>query len=195
MARNPLAPFSTGSVLGRADPLTLLHREMNRLFEDVYRDVPAEDQTAGALRRIVGASMNVSETEAAYRVTTELPGVKEEDIEIRLDEDVLTIRGEKKFERHEGDEKENFHFTERAYGSFQRSMRLPTPVDPDKIEASCDSGVLTITLPKTERAERSRRIQLGKGGGQIEGQKTQKNEDAQQQTKTAEDGAPVSPTT
>ncbi len=188
MARNPLAPFGTGSIFGGADPLTSLHREMNRLFDDVYRGVPAEDQGAGAARSIISASMNVSETDDAYRVTAELPGVKEEDIDIRLDEDVLSIRGEKKFERSEGDEKENYHFVERAYGSFQRSMRLPTPVDQDKVEASCDNGVLTITLPKTERAERSRRIQLGKGGAQIEGKQAQPDQGEQQSSETSGEG-------
>lgn len=190
MARNPLAPFQTDSVLGRADPLTLLHREMNRLFTDLYRDIPAEDQGSGASRRMISASMNVSETEGAFRVTAELPGVKEEDIEIRLDEDVLTIRGEKKFQHEEGDEKENYHFTERAYGSFQRSMRLPTPVDQEKVEAVFESGVLTITLPKIERAERSRRIQLRKEEPQIEDQKAHPSKAKQKPEKSTGDGAP-----
>ena len=71
--------------------------------------------------------MNVSETDKEIRITAELPGVTEQDIEVSLDDDVLTIRGEKKFERK--DDKENFHFVERSYGTFQRSLRLPYAVN------------------------------------------------------------------
>jgi HSP20 family protein len=104
----------------------------------------------------------VSETDKEIRITAELPGVTEQDIDVSLDDDVLTIRGEKKFERK--DDKENFHFVERSYGTFQRSLRLPFPVDPDQVQASFENGVLTVTVPKTGRQERSRRIQLqGRG--------------------------------
>ena len=82
---------------------------------------------------------------------------------------MLTIRGEKKFER--ADDKENFHFVERSYGTFQRSLRLPFPVDPEQVQASFENGVLTVTVPKTGRQERSHRIQVqGRGAG---GQSTQ----------------------
>jgi HSP20 family protein len=69
--------------------------------------------------------MNVSETDKDIRITAELPGVSQEDVDVKLDDDVLTIRGEKKFEQE--NEKENFHFVERSYGTFQRSLRLPFP--------------------------------------------------------------------
>ena len=109
------------------------------------------------------------ETEKEIRVSAELPGVGEQDVDISLNDDVLTIRGEKKFERT--DDKENFHFVERSYGTFQRSLRLPFPVDPEQVQASFENGVLTVTLPKTGRQERSRRIQVqGRGAG---GQSTQ----------------------
>ena len=108
------------------------------------------------------ASMNVSEAENEIRVTAELPGVTEQDIDVTLDDDVLTIRGEKKFERK--DEKENFHFVERSYGTFQRPLRLPFPVDPEQVKASFENGVLTVTLPKTAQQERVRRIQVQGGG-------------------------------
>jgi HSP20 family protein len=77
-----------------------------------------------------------------------LPSVSEQDIDISLDDDVLTIRGEK----------ENFHFVERSYGTFQRSLRLPYAVNPDQVQASFGNGVLMVKLPKTERQERSRGI-------------------------------------
>jgi HSP20 family protein len=110
------------------------------------------------------------------RCSAELPGVSEKDIDVRLEDDVLVVRAEKKFERK--DEKENYHFMERSYGTFQRAVRLPGPVDPDQVQASFENGVLTVSVPKSEQQERSRRIQIqgesrsGTSGGatQIEGE-------------------------
>ncbi len=107
--------------------------------------------------------MNVSETEKEIRITAELSGVTDQDIDVSLDDDLLTTRGEKKFERT--DEKETFHFVECSYGTFQRSLRLPFPVDPERVQASFENGVLTVTLPKTGRQERSRKIQVQRGRG------------------------------
>ena len=128
---------------------------MNRLFDEV---MTGSQPFMGGQAQIINAHMSVSETEQEIRVAAELPGVREEDIDVSLDDDVLTIRGEKKFERR--DEKEAFHFVECSYGTFQRSLRLPFPVDPEQVQASFENGVLTVTLPKTERQERSRRIQV-----------------------------------
>jgi HSP20 family protein len=139
---------------------------MNRLFDDVFRgaSLPAAagSQGQGDVGNFVNVSMNVSETDKEIRITAELPGVTEQDIDVSLDNDVLTIRGEKKFERK--DDKENFHFVERSYGTFQRSLRLPYAVDSEQVQASFENGVLTVTVPKTGRPERSRRIQVqGRG--------------------------------
>ena len=127
MARNPMTPFRPGGGMFPGDPFLSLHREMNRLFDDVFRGIglPAAtgSQGQGDVSTFVNASMNVSETDKEIRITAELPGVSEQDIDVSLDDDVLTIRGEKKFERK--DDKENFHFVERSYGTFQRSLRLP----------------------------------------------------------------------
>src|SRR5215217_115544 len=165
MARNPMTPFRPGGGMVPGDPVLSLHREMNRLFDDVFRGagLPAATGSQGqGGGNFVNASMNVSETDKEIRITAELPGVTEQDIDISLDDDVLTIRGEKKFERT--DDKENFHFVERSYGTFQRSLRLPFSVDPEQVQASFENGVLTVTLPKTGRQERSRRIQVqGRG--------------------------------
>jgi HSP20 family protein len=171
MARNPMTPFHPGGEMFPGDPFLSLHREMNRLFDDVFRGagLPAAGSQGQGVGNFVNASMNVSETEKELRITAELPGVTEQDIDISLDDDVLTIRGEKKFERT--DDKENFHFVERSYGTFQRSLRLPFPADPEQVQASFENGVLTVTLPKTGRQERSRRIQVqSRGAG---GQSTQ----------------------
>ena len=127
---------------------------MNRLFDDVFRGtgLPAAtgSQGQGDVGTFVNASMNVSETDKEIRITAELPGVTEQDIDVSLDDDVLTIRGEKKFERK--DEKENFHFVERSYGTFQRSLRLPYRCRSEQVQASFENGVLTVTLPKTGAA-------------------------------------------
>ncbi|ACL59720.1 Hsp20/alpha crystallin family protein [Methylobacterium nodulans] len=167
MARNPLTPFRSGSLLGGGDPFLSLHREMNRLFDDVFRDVglPASGGQATGGGHFINAHMNVSETDKEIRITAELPGVTDKDIDVSLDDDVLTIRGEKRFEQSKGGEKENFHFVERSYGTFQRSLRLPFPVDAEQVKASFENGVLMITLPKTAQQERSRRIQVQSAGG------------------------------
>jgi HSP20 family protein len=144
---------------------------MNRLFDDVFRGTALEEP--GGISRaasFINTSMDVSETEKEFRVRAELPGVSEDDIDVRLDNDVLTIRGEKKFERSEGGEKEDFHFVERSYGTFQRSLRLPSSVDSEQVKADFRDGVLTITLPKTAEQERSRRIQVKGEQGSKSGQ-------------------------
>jgi HSP20 family protein len=163
------------------DPVLSLHREMNRLFDDVFRGagLPAAtgNQGQGRVGNFVNASMNVSETENEIRITAELLGVTEQDIDVSLDDAVLTIRGEKKFERT--DDKENFHFGERSYGTFQRSLRLPYPVNPEQVQARFENGVLTVTVPKTGRQERSRRIQVqGRGAGGSGSQSNQGARDA-----------------
>jgi HSP20 family protein len=166
MARNPMTPVRPGGGMFPGDPFLSLHREMNRLFDDVFRGTAlptaSGSQGQGDVGNFVNASMNVSETDKEIRITAELPGVTEQDIDVSLNDDVLTIRGEKKFERK--DDKENFHFVERSYGTFQRSLRLPYAVDSEQVQASFENGVLTVTLPKTGRQERSRRIQVqGRG--------------------------------
>jgi HSP20 family protein len=138
---------------------------MNRLFDEIGGVPAAAGATPGG-GSIITARMNVSETDRELRVTAEMPGVAEDDIEVSLDDDVLTIRGEKRLEQK--GERENFHFVERSFGTVQRSLRLPFPVRADEVQASFENGVLTVTLPKTAAAERTRRIELRRGapGGQ-----------------------------
>ena len=102
---------------------------------------------------------DVIETEREIRVVTEMPGLKRENIEVDVENNVLTIRGEKREERTEG-EQGRFHLSERRYGTFTRSFVLPRDVDPDQIHAGFQDGVLTISIPKSERVRR-RRIQVG----------------------------------
>jgi HSP20 family protein len=170
MARQFLAPFRpSGGLIERGgfggDPFMSLHREVNRLFDEALRGfgqpLVAGESAAGGT--FVPARMDVSETDSDVRVRAELPGVSEKDVEVTLDDDLLTIRGEKRLERK--DEKENFHFVERSYGTFQRSLRLPFAADPDRVQANFENGVLTVTVPKSKQQERSRRVQVQAGGG------------------------------
>jgi HSP20 family protein len=165
MARVPRL-FSTGSLLGGSgDPFLTLHREMNRLFDDALRGAgtPSGWQGGSQGEALMAPHMDVSETEKELRIQAELPGVNENDIELSLNEDILTIRAEKRQERKE--EREGVHFTERSFGTFQRALRLPFQVNPDQVQARFENGVLSVTLPKTQPQERSRRIQV-QGGRQ-----------------------------
>jgi HSP20 family protein len=162
MARNALTRY------GGSDPFLSLHREVNRLFDDMWRGGAPEarsfaGQGGGQGGGMLRARMNVSETEKEIRLTAELPGVREEDIELTMNDDLLTIRAEKRFEEERGGEKENYHFVERAYGTFQRSLRLPYSVNPDEVHADFKDGVLTVTVPKSAQQQTSRRIQIGSG--------------------------------
>src|SRR3954463_16006768 len=167
MARNPLSPFGFGGVGERglgSDPFLSLHREMNRLFDDVLRGtfgVPSREGQAGRGGTLM-PHIDVSETDKELKICAELPGITENDVEVTLNDDVLTIRGEKKFERT--NEQENYHFVERSYGTFQRSLRVPYPAEPEQVQARFEHGVLTVTLPKAEQQQRSRRIQVQAGG-------------------------------
>lgn len=96
-------------------------------------------------------AVDVSEDAAGYQVTAELPGLTEKDVEVKLTDDMLTIRGEKRQEKEQKDG--NFHVSERAYGAFERSFTLPDDVDRDKIAANVGKGVLTVTLPKKPGAK------------------------------------------
>lgn len=153
MVRRSLSPFSGGSYGG--DPFFSLQREMNRLFDDAWGRYGTAPSGAGQSQAAaIDAKMNVSETEKELRITAELPGVNEQDVEVTLEGDVLTIRGEKKLEQARGGENEHFHFVERAYGTFQRSVQLPYPVKADDVRAEFHNGVLTLSLPKGEQQQR-----------------------------------------
>lgn len=102
----------------------------------------------------------ISEHEDALELTAETPGMSINDLNIEVEDNVLTITGEKSFE--EETEKGRTHLSERAYGTFERSFRLPASVDAEKINAHYDNGVLTVEMPKTERS-RGRKIQIESG--------------------------------
>jgi HSP20 family protein len=181
MARNAMTPSrSRLSGVSGFNPLMALNRNINRLFEDFLQPstLPTDQAVATAL---ITPQINVSETDSQIRVTVELPGVDLEDLEVGVTDDMLVVRGEKRLER--SDEDENYHFVERAYGSFQRTVQLPFAADPDLVKASFDNGVLTITIPKSHEQERTHRIEVqagAKSGQQASQQGGQKSQTGQQ---------------
>lgn len=123
----------------------------DRLFEDFW---PAEHSASE--ERFIPA-FDIAETEEAYTVTAELPGIEKGNISVDYDLGILTISGEKKAERRE--DKEDFHLVERQYGSFRRAFRVPENVNPEEVDAAYKDGVLTVTLKKSESAK-SRKIEV-----------------------------------
>ena len=97
-------------------------------------------------------AIDMNEDENAYKISAELPGIDAKDIDVSVSGDTLVLRGEKRQEKEEKDK--NYHFSERAYGSFQRAFELPASVDRDKVAADFSQGVLTITLPKRAEAQK-----------------------------------------
>ncbi len=106
-------------------------------------------------------AVNVEEKDAEILLTAELPGLTENDVEIELENNILTLRGEKREIREEGDDEGRYHLWERTYGSFQRSFTVPRTVQHDNIDAHFENGVLTVHLPKAAEAK-SRKISIGK---------------------------------
>lgn len=135
-------------------PLLSLHREMNRLFDNVFRGFGVPP-LAGLDRAAGWPHVELGETDREIRVTAELPGLDEKDVEITVEDGALTLRGEK---RSEVDDKDR-GYTERSYGRFERRIGLPQGIDRDHAGATFRNGVLTVTLPKTDAAnENVRRI-------------------------------------
>lgn len=98
-------------------------------------------------------AMEIVETDDAFVVTAEVPGINAKEVDISIDDGVLTLSGEKREEKEEGKQGSKFHMWERRYGSFRRSFTLPQAVDADRISAKATDGILTVTLPKTKKAK------------------------------------------
>lgn len=136
-------------------------REMDRLIDQFWRGgfaVPSlrrafEPEPPWRYETALGfaaPAVDVAEDDKAFRITAELPGMSEKDIDVTISGDMLTIKGEKREEKEE--KAPNYYVSERRFGFFQRSFALPDGVDRDKIEAKFENGVLTLTLPKTPEA-------------------------------------------
>jgi len=148
------------SFFGRDDDqFGSLFREVQKTFEDFSRRSPL----AGLGSDVLAPRIDIAESKDAIDLTAELPGVDEQDVDVTLDDGVLTIRGEKKAERDEKDKDKNWHVVERSYGSFSRTISLPFDPDSAKVEAKFENGVLHIHLPKpAEVAKKQQKIEVKK---------------------------------
>jgi HSP20 family protein len=151
---NTPVPSESKSVAA-SDPFKSLSDRLDRLFGDF--NVPGFGRRFMATPQFTSLTstfdfkqpkVDVAETEKAFDITAELPGLDEKNVEVVLADGVLTIKGEKKEEKEEKDEAKNYHLVERSYGSFQRSFSMPENVKENDISADFSKGVLKITLPK-----------------------------------------------
>lgn len=135
-------------------PFLTLRREMDRLFDDAFRGFGFSgfDQS-----RLPWPQVEVVDRDKEVRVTAELPGLEDKDVELRVEDDVLVLRGEKRTEFDDVEQR----YSERFYGRFERRIALPAEVDDERASATFRNGVLTVTLPKTERArQQTKRIPI-----------------------------------
>ena len=156
------------TVLTRWDPFrefSTLQDRMNRLFRDSYGDHEEALTTSS-----FAPPVDVYEDEHQVTLSIEVPGIDEKDIDVRVENNVLTVHGERKFEKEQ--KEENFRRVERQYGSFTRTFTLPQTVDSEKVAANYDKGVLKITLPKKAEAK-PKQIKVNvTGERQIEGKES-----------------------
>ena len=166
MAINDLIPWNNG---GRevgihrgtdVNPFFTLHREMNRMFDDIFRGFDlAPFGPARALNGLGWPQIDIDETDKEVRITAELPGLEEKDVSLEIANGILAISGEKKSES----EDKSRRFSERYYGRFERRIPLQD-VDEDKTSATFKNGILTITVPKSAEANNVRRISINRNG-------------------------------
>jgi HSP20 family protein len=149
-------------------PFERFRREMDRLFDDFSSGFwrgslfdTAPSRRAEATFRTMPA-VDVSETDKAYEITAELPGLDEKNIEVKLANGVLSIKGEKQEEKEE--KEKDYYRRERSFGSFERSFQVPDDVEEDKIAASFKNGILSVTLPKSAEAQKQAKKIEVRGG-------------------------------
>lgn len=144
-------------------PLYSLQRAVNHIFQDFFRngETMSPALVSEQLEKFA-PKIDLSETEKEYMVKAELPGMNQNDIDISISKDMLTIRGEKKQEKEEN--VKGYYRMERSYGSFCRSIALPTEIEMDKADASFKNGVLNVSLPKTKQAQQESKKLTVKAG-------------------------------
>lgn len=143
-------------------PMLAIQNEMNRMFDQLFSDdFPFTPRLLARPAMDFFPRLDISETETEYKVSAEMPGMDEKDIQVRFEKDTLVLSGEKKSETEE--KEKTYHRVERSYGSFERVIPFNVPLDEDKVSAQFKNGVLTVTLPKTGDAIRkSRQIEIKK---------------------------------
>jgi|SRR4029453_3679058 HSP20 family protein len=146
--------------LVRWDPireLDSLQGDMNRLFDRFFEG--GRTANGSTARRWIPA-MDLVETEDHLVLRGDLPGMTEDDVDIEIKDNVLTVSGERKSESE--DRREGYHRVERSFGSFSRSLTLPQGIDPERVDAKFENGVLEVQIPKPAEAKPTR-VQIGKG--------------------------------
>jgi HSP20 family protein len=123
-----------------------LHREIDRLFSDFAQGIGPNGTPANII-----PSIEITESDKTIEVSAEMPGLERKDVEISIEDDTLTIRGEKKIEETQNDK--NVQLSERSYGVFYRVLQLPPGIDPSSVQATMSNGVLKITIPKPAKPE------------------------------------------
>ena len=155
----PVTKPSTAPVAAETwQPFQALRNEIDQIFEDFgngfwnrpFKSLARFERDLS--KSITAPAVDVAESDKAYEITAELPGLDEKNIDVKLANGGLTIKGEKREETEE--KKKDYHVSERRYGSFERYFTLPDGVNADKIEATFKNGVLKVTLPKTEEAQK-----------------------------------------
>ena len=129
------------------------------IFDEFFNQALSEG--GNQFSEVLNAAMDVAETDLAFEVKLDLPGIKAEEVDIQIDNNTLTIRGQRSSEKEETDEAKQYHRIERSSGSFTRSVVLPNSINEDETVAEFKDGVLTITAPKTEDAK-PRKISIKK---------------------------------
>lgn len=157
----PTANRQSSSAPARSSSFGSINDEMNELFSSFFgRSLPSLWNRQESLStNVTSPALDVSENEKEIRISAELPGIESKDVDVDIADNFITIRGEKRDERKE--EKEGYYRRERSYGSFQRSVALPEYADTEKAEADMKNGVLTITVPKKQEAQKqSRKLEI-----------------------------------
>lgn len=152
MPKKSVVPQGKKSAPARREeytPFGLLRQEVNRLFDNFLGGFEMEPFMGRRLEAF-SPSVDIKESDKDIRVSAELPGIDDKDIDVLLSKDSVTIKGEKKEEKE--DKGKDYYRMERSYGSFSRTIPLPAEVDTDKVKAEFKKGLLTVTLPKTARA-------------------------------------------
>lgn len=152
-------------------------QRLNRILDEAFGGLPFPEQ-GNVITSTWFAPTDVSEDENNLRISMELPGVEPDDVRLSLENNILTIRGEKRQQLDENNER--VHRFERTYGAFERTFALPNTVDPDQIEARYENGVLQVRIPKAERARpREIRVNTSASGSQVRSGQPQQRVGAQ----------------
>jgi HSP20 family protein len=137
------------------NPFELMKKQMNSIFDSFFDEFGIQEQSSELMH---SPKLDIYETEKEVHIAVEVPGMEEKDLSVELDQNVLTIHGEKKHEINV--EESTCHRVERSYGKFQRSIRLPRGINESKVNAKYKNGVLEVILPKDEKEQKSKKIAI-----------------------------------